>query len=188
MILCDKCGKEITGKSIVLSDDMMKGTYCTSCCNQIVSELMGLSFEQVSFEPLQAKDSHGKRRTFYFETVLGPAGVVIEAYERLEGDEEGYKFSVIDDLDCDLRELHSRLIRKARRGLRHRHLERNDWDRSFGLTDIVRGRISCSGDSSGPVLVVDGKSISWDEFGRMLVAYEGFQFRLQFVDPTEEVR
>nr|WP_281355946.1 hypothetical protein [Azoarcus taiwanensis] len=37
-----------------------------------------------------------------------------------------------------------------------------------------------------PLLVIDGREISWDEFGRMLMAFEGWQFKLDMVDRSDE--
>ena len=38
-----------------------------------------------------------------------------------------------------------------------------------------------------PVVVVDGREFTWEEFGRMLLSFEGWQFRLKIIDRTEEV-
>lgn len=75
-----------------------------------------------------------------------------------------------------------------RKALRKKHLEENDWNKSFHLTDIVRGRIGYNGDLDSASVIIDGKSFSLDEFGRMLLTFEGFQFRLEFIDPSEEVK
>jgi len=32
-----------------------------------------------------------------------------------------------------------------------------------------------------------GENISWEEFGRMLMTYEGFNFRMEIVDSTEDL-
>ncbi len=37
-----------------------------------------------------------------------------------------------------------------------------------------------------PLLVVDGREISWREFGRMLTTYEGWNFKLDIFDSNEE--
>jgi hypothetical protein len=34
--------------------------------------------------------------------------------------------------------------------------------------------------------VIDGKELSWEEFGRMLMTYEGFQFKLAILDRSDE--
>jgi len=38
-----------------------------------------------------------------------------------------------------------------------------------------------------PLLVIDGREVSWEEFGRMLMTFEGWQFRMEIGDPSEEV-
>jgi hypothetical protein len=37
------------------------------------------------------------------------------------------------------------------------------------------------------MLTIDGQEISWDEFGRMLTTFEGWQFRMEVADRSEEV-
>ena len=34
------------------------------------------------------------------------------------------------------------------------------------------------GDGRVPLLVIDGQEVAWDELGRMLMSFEGWQFRL----------
>jgi hypothetical protein len=38
-----------------------------------------------------------------------------------------------------------------------------------------------------PLLVIDGREITWEEFGRMLMTFEGFQFKLNIGDKSEEL-
>jgi len=45
--------------------------------------------------------------------------------------------------------------------------------------DIEDGRL--------PLLVIDGKEISWEQLGRMMMSFEGWQFRLQIKDRSEEI-
>ena len=37
-----------------------------------------------------------------------------------------------------------------------------------------------------PLLIVDGKPITWEELGRMVVPYAGFRFKLDILDRSEE--
>lgn len=39
-----------------------------------------------------------------------------------------------------------------------------------------------------PLLIIDGKEVSWDQFGRMLTTFEGFQFRMEIIDPLMKMR
>jgi hypothetical protein len=38
-----------------------------------------------------------------------------------------------------------------------------------------------------PVVVIDGRDVPWAEFGRMVAAFEGWQFKLEFRDMSEEL-
>jgi hypothetical protein len=38
-----------------------------------------------------------------------------------------------------------------------------------------------------PLIVIDGREIRWDEFERMLMTYEGFHFKLEIFDRSEEM-
>ena len=70
-----------------------------------------------------------------------------------------------------------------------RHLKE---ERQFGLSIadfLVRGRIDGdpAEDSSGPLLVIDGREVTWEHFGRMLMSFEGWQFRLEIHDRSDEI-
>ena len=38
-----------------------------------------------------------------------------------------------------------------------------------------------------PMLVIDGRDVSWEEFGQMLMTFEGFQFKLEIVDKSDDL-
>lgn len=54
---------------------------------------------------------------------------------------------------------------------------------------MVRGRITWDDKEGGrlPMLVIDGKEISWERFGRMVMGFEGWQFRMEIKDKGEEI-
>jgi len=76
-----------------------------------------------------------------------------------------------------------------RRALALTHLD----DSGHGPHVNDRVSLRCTVDSDPneehrlPMVVVDGREISWDEFGRMVSAFEGWQFKLEFRDLSEEV-
>lgn len=37
-----------------------------------------------------------------------------------------------------------------------------------------------------PQVLVDGRSFTWDELGKMLMAFDGWQFTLEMFDPSDE--
>jgi hypothetical protein len=38
-----------------------------------------------------------------------------------------------------------------------------------------------------PMMVIDGREVSWEQFGEMLRTFEGFQFKLQIIDKSEDL-
>jgi hypothetical protein len=44
-----------------------------------------------------------------------------------------------------------------------------------------------SQDEHMPLVVIDGGEVSWHDLGRMLTTTEGWQFRLDITDPSEEL-
>jgi hypothetical protein len=54
---------------------------------------------------------------------------------------------------------------------------------------ILRGTVDSDPDDDHrvPMVVIDGREISWDELDRMVAAFEGWQFKLEFRDLSEEI-
>jgi hypothetical protein len=54
---------------------------------------------------------------------------------------------------------------------------------------ILRGTVDSDPDDDHrvPMVVFDGREISWDELGRMVAAFEGWQVKLEFRDRSDEV-
>jgi hypothetical protein len=53
----------------------------------------------------------------------------------------------------------------------------------------VKGEIEWDVAQNGrvPMLIIDGREVSWDELGHMLMTFEGFQFKLTVADKSEEL-
>ena len=83
----------------------------------------------------------------------------------------------------------ARLVEKMRRALSARYLQKDDYGLHIADPGVVRGRIECDRASDGrlPMLVIDGQEIDWDQFGRMLMSFEGAQFQLRIADNSEEL-
>ena len=159
------------------------------CFNLEAARRGGLvDFEHIDFEPLTMSDASGGEHVFQFRTHLFGAGVTIDAIEINEDESEGYCFKVIGDEEGDLLELLARLVTKMRRGLAHSHLEEGTHGLQISDPGIVRARIHSDpeGETDMPVLVIDGRNISWDEFGCMVATYMGLQFKLEIRDLSDE--
>ena len=115
-------------------------------------------------------------------------GVAIDAFELRDGTPAGYQFQIIGVPKDDLLALLGRLIEKIRRALSTKHLI----DGELGLhiaEQVVRGMIEWDDAHDGrvPLLIIDGREITWEDFGRMLMSFEGWQFKLNIADKSEEL-
>ena len=188
-IRCENCQAEVPGYDITHLGSIETGyrDLCSRCYNEEIAELGTPGFEHVSFEPIIIADARGHPHTFHF--LLRHLGdrVSLDAFEVVHGDRAGYQFQIVDGIDADLFDVMRRLVERMRRTLATRYLIDGEWGTSISEMD-VGGRIDCDLDTSPslPMLVIDGRDVSWEEFGRMVMAFEGWQFHLAFRDPSEE--
>ena len=130
---------------------------------------------------------------FHLRTRLLGAIVTLEAYELKENEPSGYQFQLIGEPDEDRFVQLGRLVDRIRRALATQYLE--DGRAGFQIKGMqVKGAIeadmSDEGDLWGsrmPMLVIDGRDVSWEDFGRMLMTFEGFQFKLEIVDKSDDL-
>jgi hypothetical protein len=187
---CGDCGTEVSPyDGVYLSTGDTSRFLCSKCYNESISEAIGLNFDHLSFHPMVLTDRDGAGHTFHFQTHLFGDKVNIQALEIREGEPGGYELSEHGDAEDDLFGLFVKLVERLRRELERKHIEPSDLTR-YRITNenIVRGHITWDDDTGGevPCLVIDGKKLSWHEFGRMLMSYEGFHFKLEIYEGTEE--
>jgi hypothetical protein len=191
-IRCDACGRSTPDYDIVHYGSIERGyrQLCNQCVNIQMAEAVGLEgFEHARFEPLGLTDCMGELHQFHFRTRLLGTGVALDALEIRDGQPAGYFFQIIGSPKDDLLSLLGRLIEKMRRALAVRHLNHSDHGLQIVDPRVVRGRIEWDSahDSRLPLLVIDGQAIDWEQFGHMLMAYEGWQFQLRIADKSEEL-
>jgi hypothetical protein len=163
---------------------------CNRCFNEEVAETGGIEFAHVAFEPLEVADFAGTAHRFYFEVHLLGDRVSLDAFELINGEPGGYQFQVLGDAEDDLFALMGVMVPRIRRLLAQQHLNTDPYMPGLHIADcLVRGRISSDLDEDVrmPLLVIDGKEISWEAFGRMMAGFEGWQFRLEIKDRSEEI-
>ncbi|WP_342616745.1 hypothetical protein [Rhodoferax sp. GW822-FHT02A01] len=190
---CERCGK--SAPSHVLTHFAVEsGTLllCIQCFNAKIARRSGIeAFDNTELEPIAITDADGISHTFHFQTrLLGPM-VTLDAFELRDGTPGGYQFRLIGDPGEDRYTQLAHMVQKIRDALASKYLK----DGEFGLQirDMnVQGQIEAdlSEESElfgnrAPMLVIDGREVSWEEFGRMLMTFEGFEFKLQIVDPGD---
>ena len=146
-------------------------------------------FEHTQFEPVALTDGTGKTHQFHFRARLFGTGVALDAFELLQDYPSGYQFRVTGDPEEDPFALLGRLIEKMRRALAIQYIKEGEFGFQIANLETVRGLIQWddAGDGRAPTLVVDGRAITWEEFGRMLMAFAGSQFKLEIRDLSDEV-
>ena len=188
---CEECG-EITPGYNTVHYGSIDGGYrqlCTRCFNAAVAELHGLDdFENIRLDPVGLTDCAGEEHQFHFQTRLLGGILSLEAFELKEGNPGGYKFQLIGDPEDELFALLGKLIQRIRKALSGKHIEYGQHGLQIA-DETLRGRIEWDDEEDGrvPLMVVDGREISWEAFGHLLMSRDGSQFRLEIVDPSDEV-
>ena len=167
---------EIEGQQVLL---------CAVCWNKYISKYRGTDFETIELKPVTLRDCTGKTHEFHFFTHLVPSGLAIEAREMTGKGNIGYAFSVLGADGCDQPDLILDLYKKMKRGLSKKYLKIYRTQKTI-QDSRVAGRIEWDDDFHGelPRLVIDGQQVTWTEFGKMLMSFEGWQFKLDIIDPA----
>lgn len=164
---CERCGTSMPGWDTVHFGTLEEQRIlCTRCCNLEVAELSGLDHfeDDPQFEPVTLRDRRNRRHTFHFRSRLVPTGRVIDAFEVIEDEPNGYRFAVLDDMECDPLELYRELYERMRRAMRIDHLHRGDGSIGLRHPGIIRGRVQWDRNADDPTtepeIVIDGRSFS----------------------------
>jgi hypothetical protein len=188
---CDTCQRAIAVGDHVTYGSIESGyrELCSRCFNEEIARTNAIAFQHVQFDPIEMPDAAGERHEFHFRVHLFGDRVSMESFELCAGEPGGYQFQALADAEADLFELLAQLIERMRRALSVRHLKE---ERQFGLSIadfLVRGRIDWDPAEHRrvPLLVIDGREVTWEEFGRMLMSFEGWQFKLEIRDRSDEI-
>jgi hypothetical protein len=96
---------------------------------------------------------------------------------------------VLGDHDADVGMLVAAVRAQAQREMGRMYLEPAAHRSGWQLKDCdVAGRLELDPDGGPYRVVVDGRPLSWEEFGRALEAFEGWRFRLTIEHPSTDVR
>lgn len=120
-------------------------------------------------------DCCGKAHEFALELLETASGYFVRATERVSG-EDGYAFAAHSETDPYL--ALGRLRGKIHKGLATRYLVAGEPQPRLGH-GVAVGHISYGG------VVVDGQYLTFDEFAAILSGHEGWQFKLEIVDPYD---
>ncbi len=186
MAKCDACGLREAKIHLSIEDDQL--SLCNDCYNEYMAGELEVELEEL-LESFSLKDSEGVVRTFLVETRLYPIGIFMEAKENIEF---GYTFAVHGELEDDQQQLLNRLIEKTKKGIKEKFIESKVFlsgQPYEALTnDHFAGRIEYDEFAEGlPLIIIDGRAYTWEEVGRLIKSYEGFQIKVKMYDQTDEI-
>lgn len=188
---CEICKKNEANIQATMFDGVTR-VLCRDCHNQMAADFLGVQLSPFASGIYEYSGRTRKKHKFMIEKLVVPTGIGYEAVEVTKNNAPGFKVAVLDGFDCDQEYLFYKLEARIKSELSKRYLETGtfpDGRKYTGLKDgVVVGRFEYDEKYDGiNKVVIDGQVFSWGELGRMLSAYEGFQFKLQIFDITDEI-
>lgn len=185
---CGLCGKVLQPYDSISVAEV--GERCSRCFNKELAERLGVDFDNTPIAPIVVTDVDGVRHRFEIRSMLVGTGHAMYAREvRKRGARGGYRFEILGDFETDARDLFELLRERIRQGLSVRHVEKTE--HGWQLTQALRlsGVIEWDPETEGarPLLIVDGRTFTWDQIGRMLMTFEGFTLNATVADTIEVV-
>ena len=176
---CKHCGHTASSASFTtLSSAGSSSLLCGKCFNKAVAQAMEVPVpDPAEFAPLTVSVG-ARRHTFVFHVYLNPGGLGIGAREHEPRDPEGgFEFEVLVPAIIPSKLAYEMLVKKIKKGIRTKSLT-SDGSRLKEHVAVGRFRYES--------LVIDGGEVTWDEFRQILNCYEGWQFRLEVLDPSDD--
>jgi hypothetical protein len=170
---CADCG---AGPVIIL---LGRTPLCDRCYDVRVSKETGRPRLPEPPLPETIVGPDGRRHRIIYRVWRSPSGIAVEASE---GDRsfEGYHVEVVGPHDADVAALVVRTKAAIRRRIMRQDLERSPSGNMIMAGTELRGRLVWQDDGMPYGVVVDGRKMSWEEFGLAMEPYEGWEFRLLF--------
>jgi hypothetical protein len=137
--------------------------------------------------PVVMTDPDGLWHRMRYRVWRAPTGVAVELREEDVG--EGFEFGIFGDHDANVAGLVDGVTEHARREIGRRYLAAGVGGAGWQLSgDDVAGRFTFEPEGGPHRVVVDGRELSWDEFGYALGTFEGWRFRLVVEDRLVDAR
>ncbi len=185
---CGLCGKVLQPYDSVSVAEV--GERCSRCFNQETAERLGIDFDNTPIAPIVVTDVDGVHHRFEIRSMLVGTGHAMYAREvRKRGARGGYRFEILGDFETDARDLFELLRERIRKELSVRHVEKTEHGWQLTQAHRLSGVIEWDPETEGalPLLIVDGRTFTWDQIGRMLMTFEGFTLNATVADTIEVV-
>lgn len=190
---CQWCGKDSSGYGMVvltIKEDEPSQSICEDCYNRYMADMLGVEGYKDFEKEATFKDCDGIDHCFQIGKKIHSTGICWEAVEFIEVDRVGYSFEVHQDFEEDSNDALKRLYKKIRKGLSQKFIKREVFQGHELISfkdNLVEGRIEWDDryDDRTPKFIIDGQEYSLEEIGRMMMSCEGWNFKLEIIEPTE---
>ena len=185
---CGLCGKILQPYDSISVAEV--GERCSRCFNEESADRLGIDFDNTPIAPIVVTDVDGVRHRFEIRSMLVGTGHAMYAREVRKRDARGgYRFAILGDFETDARDLFKRLRERIHQGLSVRHVEKTEHGWQLTQAHRLSGVIEWDPETDGarPLVIVDGRTFTWDQIGRMLMTFEGFTLNAIVEDTIEVV-
>ena len=131
-------------------------------------------------------DKWGNKKHFKIATFEVPSGFIESNI-----DDEPRVFHILSNFDSDIEKAELQLKEKIKKGINKRYLDNKDGDISILDGLEVAGRIlwddNLDNSNFDYFFQVDGKKITIEKFIDLLKGVEGWNFKFQIIDTTDDI-
>ena len=160
-----------------------EGPFCDSCADALISEATGWPRLPSPPPAETVRGPDGVDHRVVYSVLRTPGGIEVLAEEDGWAVEEGYRVALVGAQDADVVAMFDQLRNMVRREVRRQHLKRSTHRDGWIMRGKhVEGRLVWRDGQPGYDVVVDGRRLSWEEFGAALEPFEGWTFRLSMRD------
>jgi hypothetical protein len=162
---------------------------CDPCLDERIAAATGMPRLPAAPGPVEVVGGDGRRHVLRYRLWRAPTGVSVRLVEEGGAADDGFEFAVLGDHDADVDELTERVRAQAEAEIGRCCLEPAPQGAGWRLTgEEVAGRLIADLEGGPVQVVVDGRTLSWDELGEVLASYEGWRFRLAIEASLTDVR
>jgi hypothetical protein len=185
-LACEDCGAPNPRTSL-------SGVWlCDRCADRRISSITGYPVLPDPPPPISLAGTDGRQHVLAFRVWRAPTGIEVELEETGVPVGEGYHFAALGSHQVDVNDLIAHVTRAAEEEVGRQYLRPNPHRSGWLLrNDAVVGRLvwDAEHDVGGPyAVIVDGRTLTWGEFGRALESYEGCRFQLVIADRCDDLR
>jgi hypothetical protein len=182
--LCTDCGDPD-------ADQVIDGVLvCAQCADARIADATGFPRLPLAPFPIVVTGFDGREHILKYRISRVPSGISVELAETGLDVLTGYKFAALGTHDQDVDQLLADVRERAMSEIGTVPLLEPDPNRGGSLVagDEVHGRFvwhEALTETDPYDVVIDGRTLTWREFGQTLKSFEGWRFHLTIQDPSD---